>query len=303
MNWCRRMKSCNAFLFNVWVCLNNRWRRNIRLSCALSFLGYFLSVRHGTPFWGHFTLARSCNPFHLRTTLYSYYLNSVPNFILAFIPAEISGDTLNTMTAFAVRVVYSSPGIIVLICDVDRWFAFGCFFAFSSTLVYGWTPRLWCSFCHGRRKTEYPRWVKISYSEIERVDFNFSSLGIFVGFAAFFFMEKTLRVLGGDEDAHSHSHSHSHSQPHVSPEVIKNSSIKGSGTEDGPRGRIKTSTNSSSPSPEIPKTAHGPSKLSAYLNLFGDFVHNMLVLEILLFLQMTLFFPNSTDGLAWVPFW
>jgi zinc transporter 7 len=26
----------------------------------------------------------------------------VPNFILAFIPAEINGDTLNTMTAFAV---------------------------------------------------------------------------------------------------------------------------------------------------------------------------------------------------------
>jgi len=28
---------------------------------------------------------------------------SVPNFILAFIPAQINTDTLNTMTAFAVR--------------------------------------------------------------------------------------------------------------------------------------------------------------------------------------------------------
>jgi hypothetical protein len=28
---------------------------------------------------------------------------SIPNFILAFIPAQINGDTLNTMTAFAVR--------------------------------------------------------------------------------------------------------------------------------------------------------------------------------------------------------
>jgi len=99
-------------------------------------------------------------------------------------------------------------------------------------------------------------------------------LGIFVGFAAFFFMEKTLRVLGGDEDAHGHSHSHS--QPHVSPEVIKNSSIKGFAAEDGPRSRNtnKTETNSSS-SPETPKTVNGPSKLSAYLNLFGDFVHNI----------------------------
>jgi len=98
-------------------------------------------------------------------------------------------------------------------------------------------------------------------------------LGIFIGFAAFFFMEKTLRVLGADEDEHGHSHSHS--QPHVSPEVIKNSSIKGSATEDGPRSRNKAVTNGSSSSPDIPKTANGPSKLSAYLNLFGDFVHNI----------------------------
>ena len=84
------------------------------MSCALSSLGYFLSVRHGTPFWGLFISARSCNPFQLRMTLFSYECwNSVPNFILAFIPAEISGDTLNTMTAFAVRVVYPSPDIIV----------------------------------------------------------------------------------------------------------------------------------------------------------------------------------------------
>jgi len=30
----------------------------------------------------------------------------VPNFILAFIPAEINGNTLNTMTAFAVSIVH-----------------------------------------------------------------------------------------------------------------------------------------------------------------------------------------------------
>lgn len=92
-----------------------------------------------------------------------------------------------------------------------------------------------------------------------------------------------MRVLGADEDAHGHSHSHSHSQPHVSPEVIKNSSIKGSATEDGFRSRNtdKTVTNGSS-SPEISKSANGPSKLSAYLNLFGDFVHNMSVLKTLL---------------------
>jgi hypothetical protein len=39
-----------------------------------------------------------------------YY--SVPNFILAFIPAQINRNTLNTMTAFAVRVyaqVHTGP--------------------------------------------------------------------------------------------------------------------------------------------------------------------------------------------------
>jgi len=89
-----------------------------------------------------------------------------------------------------------------------------------------------------------------------------------------FLWKKTLRVLGGDEDAHGHSHSHS--QSHVSPEVIKNSSINGSATEDKLRSRntSTTATNDSS-SPEIPNTANGPSKLSAYLNLFGDFVHNI----------------------------
>ena len=110
-------------------------------------------------------------------------------------------------------------------------------------------------------------------------------------------MEKTLRVLGADEDAHGHSHSHS--QPYVSPEVIKNSSVKGSATEDGPRSRNKTATNSISSSPEIPKTANGPSKLSAYLNLFGDFVHNMLVLKILPLSSEVLIHSFQTVQMDW----
>lgn len=36
-------------------------------------------------------------------------INSVPNFILAFIPAQINGNTLNTMTAFAVSGQAPSP--------------------------------------------------------------------------------------------------------------------------------------------------------------------------------------------------
>lgn len=101
-------------------------------------------------------------------------------------------------------------------------------------------------------------------------------LGIFLGFAAFFFMEKTLRVLGGDEEDAGHSHTHSHS--HVEPQVTKASGASGSTTQNGLRSRNSdTSEVNNSPigQHEGSKLTNGPSKLSAYLNLFGDFVHNM----------------------------
>lgn len=49
----------------------------------------------------HFTSARMCiYPWALLTVIQTS--DSVPNLILAFIPAEINPNTLNTMTAFAV---------------------------------------------------------------------------------------------------------------------------------------------------------------------------------------------------------
>ena len=104
-------------------------------------------------------------------------------------------------------------------------------------------------------------------------------LGIFVGFGSFFVMEKTLRVLGGDEGEHGHGHSHSHSHGPTEGSGSSNSVAKPDA--DGLRSR-------SSRTKEIngngvvegdddkgKKQTSGPSKLSAYLNLFGDFVHNM----------------------------
>lgn len=99
------------------------------------------------------------------------------------------------------------------------------------------------------------------------------SLGIFSGFAAFFFMEKTLRVLGGgEEDGHSHSHSQSHTHE---PPTAQASGASSSELSEGLRSRSKTETESENHSPPATISASGPSKLSAYLNLFGDFVHNM----------------------------
>ena len=98
-------------------------------------------------------------------------------------------------------------------------------------------------------------------------------LGIFVGFASFFFMEKTLRTLGDEESAgHAHSHSHSHSESVISSASGVDPSISQNGLHSRNPGKSELKEDHS----EKPAQAtNGPSKLSAYLNLFGDFVHNM----------------------------
>lgn len=80
-------------------------------------------------------------------------------------------------------------------------------------------------------------------------------------------MEKTLRVLGGgDETGHSHSHA-------IVPVDAHASAVDTSVSQNGLRSRSKKEDSIVEPMPT--NTPNGPSKLSAYLNLFGDFVHNM----------------------------
>ena len=88
-------------------------------------------------------------------------------------------------------------------------------------------------------------------------------------------MEKTLRVLGSEGDSHSHSHSHSHS--------AGGSASHSSGVElSHNNGELKARKGKKQDEKEQEQeqersSQNGPSKLSAYLNLFGDFVHNMYV--------------------------
>lgn len=119
-------------------------------------------------------------------------------------------------------------------------------------------------------------------------------------------MEKTLRVLGSGEEGeggHSHSHSHSNGNSRAinSDEASKASGV-GISSEDGLRkrknGEVSEAWSESNKSANSGPT--GPSKMSAYLNLFGDFVHNMYVNLVIFF---TIPFSNllsklSTDGLA-----
>jgi zinc transporter 7 len=85
-------------------------------------------------------------------------------------------------------------------------------------------------------------------------------------------MEKSLRVLGGDEGSHSHSHAHS-------PNDTKATTTGVSLSEEKNEKRSRKSRKANGDGSHVPearvKPADSPSKLSAYLNLFGDFVHNM----------------------------
>ena len=85
-------------------------------------------------------------------------------------------------------------------------------------------------------------------------------------------MEKTLRVMGDDGSPSGHSHSHSHS--HIEPVISCASGVDPSIAQNGLRSRNSGKLEDDKPTEPVHATS-GPSKLSAYLNLFGDFVHNM----------------------------
>lgn len=91
-------------------------------------------------------------------------------------------------------------------------------------------------------------------------------------------MEKTLRVLGGEEGESGHAHGHSHAH---GPELanVHTTGVAAPLSASGLRPRAGAKPEDASvatSAPHEPKESPAkPSKLSAYLNLFGDFVHNM----------------------------
>ncbi|KAH7926095.1 Zinc/iron permease [Leucogyrophana mollusca] len=179
------------------------------------------------------------------SVLGTFYISSVPNFILAFIPAEINANTLNTMTAFATGGLLSDVFLHLI-------------------------PHAFM----GEHQDPGAHFVMVEEKRNILI-----GLGIFVGFAAFFIMEKSLRVLSGEDETGGHSHGHSH--PHASPESsepsARTSGAAASISADGlrSRGSENSTVDKHADSTEVTHTAAGPSKLSAYLNLFGDFVHNI----------------------------
>ncbi|KAJ3762652.1 Zinc/iron permease [Lentinula raphanica] len=171
----------------------------------------------------------------------TFYISSVPNFILAFIPAKIGSDTLNTMTAFATGGLLSD----VFLHLVPHSF-------------------------HGEHQDK-----GVHFIMVEEKRNILTGLGIFMGFAAFFFMEKTVRVFGDEDGAANHAHSHSHSIENEVTTSARSTAL----SEETLKSRTKPNAISSAETSKIEHTVpttNGPSKLSAYLNLFGDFVHNIM---------------------------
>ncbi|KAJ9125264.1 hypothetical protein QFC22_000219 [Naganishia vaughanmartiniae] len=103
---------------------------------------------------------------------------------------------------------------------------------------------------------------------------------IFFGFFAFFFLDKTMRVLSsksGDNSSKGHSHQHGSVTEAQTPEKAASTSIDTALSAEGLRLRKKTEGTEKEVSDEaaatIAQTSGGGAslKLSAYLNLFGDF--------------------------------
>ena len=84
-------------------------------------------------------------------------------------------------------------------------------------------------------------------------------------------MEKTLRVLGSEGGGHSHSHSVEGSTGHASGVELSHASSELKSRKE------KKEPKEEQEQEEERSSQNGPSMLSAYLNLFGDFVHNMYV--------------------------
>ncbi|WRT65934.1 uncharacterized protein IL334_002885 [Kwoniella shivajii] len=190
--------------------------------------------------------------------LATFYISSIPNFILLAVPATLEPSSLNTMIAFATGGLL---GDVFLHLVPHSFFGEG----------EGHEG------CSGERSinVEGKRNIVIGGA-------------IFLGFAAFFVLDKTMRVLNSSAGNEPHSHSHSHSHSSISEGKATSTSISTSTGGNELRSRKSPSdVTSIEPSPPANASANekdhqeekketNPSlRLSAYLNLFGDFTHNI----------------------------
>lgn len=177
------------------------------------------------------------------SVLATFYISSIPNFILLLVPSTLEPSSLNTMIAFA------TGG---LLGDVFLHLVPHAFF--------------------GEGNESAGKIVRIE----EKKNIVIGG-AIVVGFAAFFVLDKTMRVLSTSADTEFSSNGHSHGHTHNGLVEGKSTSVSTSHSNDELRSRKspsgETTTNLSQP--VMSAETNASMRLSAYLNLFGDFTHNI----------------------------
>ncbi|KAF7722691.1 hypothetical protein EC973_002854 [Apophysomyces ossiformis] len=188
----------------------------------------------------------------VNSLLATAYISIFPNLLLYFVPPNINTGALNILVSFAVGG---------LLGDV-----------FLHLLPHAFL---------GEHTEEH---VKVEVDNHKNV---LIGLGIFGGLFFFFVMDKLMRVFNGGSGGHSHGHSHGHEHKHEhvhESAVVEESKPRLTEDEDiakeGLRQRHVTKEEKEDKEvdqkedEEKKKESQGI-KLSAYLNLFADFTHNM----------------------------
>ncbi|KAJ9115613.1 hypothetical protein QFC20_000938 [Naganishia adeliensis] len=196
----------------------------------------------------------------LSAVLATFYISSFPNFILAFVPANLDLSSLHNFIAFAIGG---------LLGDV--------FFHLIPHAFMGGASEDPSAAAAGLLDSQGVRVVLVEEKRNVII-----GAAIFAGFFAFFFLDKTMRVLSAtsnDGSSKGHSHHHHHSSPQLeSSEKFEATStaVEPALSSDGLRSRGKVQGESAVVAvDQTQKAANASLKLSAYLNLFGDFTHNI----------------------------
>lgn len=170
----------------------------------------------------------------LNAILATTYISGPPNLILSFIPASINPSKLSLLVSFAIGGLLGDVFLHLL----PQTFV-------GETIDHG----------------------KVSFVLVDEKRNTILGLFIFIGFIAFFVIDKSLRILQHEQGVENHGHGHSHTHSSTS------TGVESKETDAELRKRKKNDE----PSGDEPVIANPNSsvKASAYLNLISDFTHNI----------------------------
>ncbi|CAG8547298.1 10326_t:CDS:1 [Racocetra fulgida] len=177
----------------------------------------------------------------VNSILATFYISSIPNFILYFVPPDIKPSSLNSLVSFAVGG---------LLGDV-----------FLHLLPHSFLGETFDDEVH--------------FVQVDKQKNVVIGLAIFVGFTTFFVIDKLMRVANGGEGGHSHNHKEDiHNDNHDHKDSGSSTSFNSSNNDSTLRQRKSTIEKEITDEEPETRTPSNSIKLSAYLNLIADATHN-----------------------------